>query len=279
MSNRPNHSASRRLTCWLVALAVLVAPLAVAAQPADAITEARQNYQNGKAQFDAGDYEGAILSFETANRLSPSPVLHFNIGLAHERLGNQSEALAHFKAYLQAMPNAANRELVEIKISRLESELGGGAPTPAPATPAPFTPAPVTPTPAAPTPAAPAPASPTPATPPAPAVAATTTPPGPAEAAPATSTGDPQLDRVAAIDVSAIRDRRAPLMAAAAPRPAPAPEPEKPTTPAYKQVWFWVVVGVAAIILIDVAAGGGSDSAAQSNGLSTPAAGPTLLRF
>ncbi|GAB4535683.1 MAG: hypothetical protein Tsb0020_50790 [Haliangiales bacterium] len=244
--------AIHQLTAWFAALAVLLAPLVAVAQPVDTMAEARQRYQAGKQLFDSGDYQGAIQEFEAANRLAPAPTLHFNIGLAHERLGQREEALTHFRAYLQKQPNASNRELVEIKISRLESELGitSTAPPPPAATTAP---------PPAPTGAA---TPPSPAVSPAPApntsAATTTTPPAPdgTTPPPMAATGDPMLDRVASINVASVRDQRAPLMADMSASSQAVEAEAAPSEPAYKSVWFWIVVGVSSLILLDVAFGG-----------------------
>lgn len=312
MTSAVQHTTTHRMVSWLVVLAVMLAPLAVPrAMAQDARAEARQHYVEGKSRFGAGDYQGAIQEFETANRLSPSPILHFNIGLAYERLGNKSEALRHYRTYLEEMPQAPNRSAVEGQIQRLEAELRQ-AQTPAPA-----------PTPVAPQPGAAAggaaggysgggivggvangsaggygsevAGAPRPApggasavtgqpawgagmqeTTPAPAGGLDTT----ATPAPAT-TGDPLLDRVAAIDVALIRDQRAEAInLAPAQHSADVPvegdqgEGEEEAKPPYKQVWFWVVAGVSAIILIDIATSDGDD---EINTFST--GGPALLRF
>jgi hypothetical protein len=266
MTKIHRDSIVHRLTALLAALAVVLAPAVVRAQPADTVTEARQRFQTGKQLFDAGDYRGAIREFEAANKLAPAPLLLFNIGLAHERLGEAAPALQYFKAYLEQMPNASNRSLVELKIARLENELAGGGQPPGTGVPA-GQPAPI-----APAPVAPAPSVSTQAT-----VPGGAAPVAPAAAAPAGATGDPMLDRVVAIDVSWVRDQRAPLMASTA-APAPAEAAQPASKPAHKQVWFWVVVGVSALILIDIMAGG-PDTAAQPGDASTSSSGATLLRF
>lgn len=271
MTQTHRDSIVHRVAALLAALAVVLAPVAVRAQPTDTVTQARQHFQSGKQLFDAGDYRGSIREFEAANKLAPAPLLLFNIGLAYERLGEAAPALQHFKAYLEQMPTASNRSLVEIKIDRLQSGVAGqpgagavtGAPAPIPA------PAPAV-VPGA-TPGAMPGAMPG-ATP-----GATIGVTGVPQSAPAASTGDPMLDRVAAVDVSWVRDQRAPLMAEAASAPvAEAPVPR--SKPAHKQVWFWVVVGVSALILIDIMAGG-SDTGAQPGDAAAPASGATLLRF
>lgn len=323
MTSAVQHTTTHRMISWLVVLAVTLAPLAVPrAMAQDVRAEARQHYMEGKSRFGAGDYQGAIQEFETANRLAPSPILHFNIGLAYERLGNKSEALRHYRTYLDEMPQAPNRSAVEGQIQRLEAELRQ-AQTPAPA-----------PTHVAPQPGAaaggaaggysgggmvggvanggtggygsevagapqPAPAGAgsgasavsgqpawgagTQETAPAPAGGLDTTDaPSPQPTSATAPTGDPLLDRVAAIDVALIRDQRAEAI-----NLAPAQESagvpvegdqgegeEEEAKPPYKQVWFWVVAGVSAIILIDIAT---SDGEGEVNTFST--GGPALLRF
>lgn len=269
MTKIHRDSITHRLTALLAAVAVLLAPVAVRAQPTDTVAEARQHFQSGKQLFDAGDYRGAIREFEAANRLAPAPLLLFNIGLSYERLGEAAPALQHFKAYLEQQPNASNRSLVEIKIARLEGELGQGQPTPG-QTPGQPGASPAPPTGQSPTDRGPT-WRPVPkhSTPP-----DWATVPQPGQPEQPAATGDPQLDRAAAIDVSWVRDQRAPLMASAAPEPV-AEAAAAPSKPAHKQVWFWVVVGVSALILLDIMAGG-PDTGAQPGAAGT---GATLLRF
>ena len=55
---------------------------------ADPAAEARAAYQRGADLYQAGKYRDAIAAFEDADRLKPSPALHFNIGQAWEKLGD-----------------------------------------------------------------------------------------------------------------------------------------------------------------------------------------------
>ena len=138
-----------------------------------------------------------------------------------------------------------------------------------------------------------------------------TNPVQPIPAGPA-PTGDPQLDRVASIDIGAIRAQRGnlgmapvggnpaqpavgggngvPTPAAAAASAQGAQGGDRPaktaTTPIYKKWWFWAIVLVGGYIVYDFAT---TDSSApgRSNSLSSMnAGGPTqvnagmpLLRF
>ncbi len=128
--------------------------------------------------------------------------------------------------------------------------------------------------------------------------AAATTPPAPD---PFASTGDPELDRVSHIDVGAIRAQRGLASSPGPAEQAPGPDgaqggaPDRPAAPPplddghrhkakplYKQWWFWVVLGVSAVILIDIATTG-NNSNAQPGALmrqdGAPSTGPVLLRF
>ena len=265
----------RRAAAVVVAAAMMLAPLAIGTASAQSPTDqARQHFTRGKELFASGEYRAAIGEFAAADKLAASPVLEFNIALCHERLGERGEAIRRYRLYLARVPTAKNRADVEQKIARLESEMkaeadaksappAGGVVPPGPAVP-------------------PAPGGATP----------------PESVAP---TGDPDLDRAARIDIGRLRAERrtaaapksGPPRTAAAPAraPAPATAPDrgerKKDKPIYKQWWFWVVAGVSAIIIINIATSK-SDSS-DGRALMTPfgdaqrgapdPGGAVLLRF
>ena len=276
--SRTSGGAGRAAVALLAAAALLAAPVAVRPALADdaGVAQARQHFQRGKQLFDAGDYRAAIAEFAAADRAAPSPMLEFNIALCHERLGERAEAVRRYRLYLERVPNATNRASVEAKIRTLEAEIAAEArPAPGPA-PGPVGPGPMPEQP-------PAEAAPEPPA------------PGPAEAAPA-PTGDEELDRVAAIDIGRVRAERQGAIGAPAPGAPPAqgegagaPPPAEPAAraskPLYKQWWFWVVAGVGAIILIDIATSDSSESDArglmlpEQRGPGAQPGGAVLLRF
>src|SRR5690606_18604127 len=138
----------------------------------------------------------------------------FNIGLAHDRLGEKAEAVRRYKAYLAQAPNAVNRAAVEQKVAALERELAAEEAAMAPQPQPPPQPQPAPPPEPTPAPPAPPAAEVAPAPPPA-------APPAPRSARPAYApTGDPELDRVARIDIQSIRDR---YRGRSRPEAAPAP--------------------------------------------------------
>jgi hypothetical protein len=271
------RSSARRLAhgvlALVVALGLLLAPARASAGPSKGDAHAR--YLKGKQRFDAGDYKAAIAHFEAADRIAPSPVLQYNIGLAYERMGDKAEAVARYRRYVDAMPDADNRAAVEAKLARLSDELAAEQPLEPPFAGE----------------AAPAPSGGRPdgvkggGTPAAPKAEANdsmavpladllepTDKPGVAPATPPSQLG---TERAADVDVGAVRDERRASGAMAmrpgepaideetpppigsyrghrdrAPEPAPAPSRARPL---HRQWWFWVAVGVGAIVLVDIA--------------------------
>lgn len=236
----------------------------------DARVKAREAYLNGRKLYDEGEYLKAIAEFKTADKLAPSGVNDYNIGLSHEKLGNRAEAVMFYRSYLTRVPDASNRASVEASIAKLEGELGADDARAAEEARL----------------AAEADAR-------AAEDAARRTPPpgGGTRGGGAAATGDPELDRVSAVDVNAIRDQRqvAPPTGGGAvaagggagggppPPMAPAGEPKK-SKPIYKQWWFWVVVGVSAYVLISIAAADSDNPQARQAGferLPMPSPGTT----
>lgn len=251
------------------AVVALGAPRDAAAQT-DPRTQAKAHYQQGKKLYDQGDYRGAIAEFQAADRLAPSGVNDFNIGLAHEALGERAEAIRAYRSYLVRMPDASNKAAVEASIQRLQVELDAAAESDAARR-------------AEEEAARRAEEEARRAEEEAARRAAEEARRAPDQgignpfgagsgaggaAAPTTSSGDPELDRVAAVDVGQVRAQRslAPPMAggggggAQAAQPAGGPAPEAPKAkPIYKQWWFWVVAGVSAYVLINILASDSDD--------------------
>jgi tetratricopeptide (TPR) repeat protein len=290
MRNRHLH----RLTIALLGAFLPLLLMSHAAQAQDVKAQAKQHFSAGEARFKAGDYRAAIAEFGAADQLVPSPILSYNIGLCHERLGEDDLAVQRYRDYLVRRPDAANRAQVEDRIAQAEQRLAAKKPA---------APAPVAPPATAEGPAAPKPA------PPAPPQAEGPAAPGPpteGPAAPSVATPPP------AGNVDEDLARRLPRRpGTAAPAPAPAPgagnglgalaqaspptrgdaemapplssEPSAPAEadkhskakPLYKEWWFWAVVGVSAIIVIDMASGSDSSNMAKQEA----PGGAVLLRF
>lgn len=104
-----------------------------AAVPGDNAAEARAAYRRGADLYRAGRYSAAIAEFQAADKLKPSPALHYNMGQAWEKLGDLKAALAAYARYLQLDPRAPNREAVERTMRSLEAKVATASPeTPSP---------------------------------------------------------------------------------------------------------------------------------------------------
>lgn len=102
--------------------------------------QAARAVKRGKAAAGAGDYPAAITAFEEAARLDPSPAVSFNLAVCHHasmlaalpedpvRVVHRDAAIASYRAYLDAAPDASDRADVE----RIIAEL---TPPPVPAAP------------------------------------------------------------------------------------------------------------------------------------------------
>jgi tetratricopeptide (TPR) repeat protein len=138
-------TAMKRLLPLLSVLALHAAPLAAQeavatealATEASASTdrEARALFDAGSVAFTEGRYESALRHFENAYALSPRPGMLFNIATAYDRMRRDAEALAHFRNYLEAVPDAPNRAEVEARIAVLEQALAQSAAQTVPAAP------------------------------------------------------------------------------------------------------------------------------------------------
>lgn len=125
------------------ALLVALAPLPALAQtptPAPAIDkaddeEARDLFQIGKDAFDEGRFERALKYFKEAYDLSHRAALLSNIGTAYDRLRRDQEAIDTYRKYLEQVPQAQNRKLIEERIRIIESALARSQPAPPAAVP------------------------------------------------------------------------------------------------------------------------------------------------
>lgn len=115
-----HHPFPNAPALWIAAT-LLCAHVTHAQAPVSADDElARNLFQAGKTAYESGNYEDALRYFEDSHARSHRPQLLYNIGQAADRLRNDQKALASFKAYLVALPDAENRAEVESRIRALE---------------------------------------------------------------------------------------------------------------------------------------------------------------
>jgi hypothetical protein len=67
---------------------------------ADTRSDAKAHFAAGMKLLDQGDQEHALKEFEAAYALIPSPKIQFNMGIAHQALGHNVEALDSFDLFL-----------------------------------------------------------------------------------------------------------------------------------------------------------------------------------
>lgn len=67
------------------------------------------------------DYLGAVDAYQKAVRLAPwVPELYYNLGVVQEKAGKASDAAGSFKLYLEAAPQAEDRDKVLERLGKLE---------------------------------------------------------------------------------------------------------------------------------------------------------------
>jgi len=242
---------------------VLIVLTSAPARAAD--TElAKAHFARGKQHYDAGKYREAITSFQAAAAIQGSPLLDYNIGRCHEKLGQLEAAIAAFRRYLVGKPEAQNRRAVQAKIAELQKRIAAGVPKD------PYEELEKNPPP--PPPPASAPAQPAPASRPA---AGAEESGGPRTPAPHRRVAPEEPPHEASLPQSWQQPlpTRAPSAAAPAPRPSPRPAPAAPRRdegPFYKQWWFWVAIAGGAVItgfVIGVATSGSSAPPSKTSGL------------
>jgi tetratricopeptide (TPR) repeat protein len=122
---------ARMRLVWAGALAAVVLFTSLAhAQQSSEDQQARALFDAGHTAYDAGRFEQALRYFREAYELSHRPALLFNIASAADRLLEIQTAIDAYQAYLDAMPNADNRELAMARIEFLRGRLAaqGGQP-------------------------------------------------------------------------------------------------------------------------------------------------------
>ncbi|HUB06412.1 MAG TPA: hypothetical protein VMB50_05405 [Myxococcales bacterium] len=122
------------------------------------LQKAKQLFEQGRTDYQAGRFRKAIEEFLAADKLKASPALVYNVAQAYGKLGDLSHAVEYYEDYLVRSPDASDRDAVKATIRNLQAKLQAepAAPVVVLANPTPA-PGPVAAAPAAtPPPAAPA---------------------------------------------------------------------------------------------------------------------------
>jgi PEGA domain len=110
-------------------LALVFVASSVFAQPAptpEEVQQAKVRWNEGKAFFDAGNFEAARVAFKQAYTIFPHPVFLQNLGEAELRSGRSVEAARHFEAFLRtsSSASASQRELAKKSLKKAAENLG-----------------------------------------------------------------------------------------------------------------------------------------------------------
>ncbi len=126
---------------WLLSAGQVVTPPAM--DEAERQRQAKVLLDEALKRYGAAQYESAIESFKAAYALAPAPGLLFNIAQAYRLWGKGHclDAQRTYRTYLQASPEAPNREKVETQLKGLERCARDEEHAPAPATEPPKPPA------------------------------------------------------------------------------------------------------------------------------------------
>jgi tetratricopeptide (TPR) repeat protein len=94
-------------------------------KPTDADVEGAQGaFKAGKARYDEGNRERAILYWEDAYRMDcTAHDLLINLATAYELQGNKEQALLALETYLKRVPESKKREQVSRRIEQLKSQI------------------------------------------------------------------------------------------------------------------------------------------------------------
>ncbi len=98
------------------------APTADDAPPSDDQI-GRAEFLRGRHAYDGGDYATALDAFQRALDLTGRVALYYNVGLAHDRLRHDDEALAAYRRFLAEVAEAPERAQVEGRVAALERAL------------------------------------------------------------------------------------------------------------------------------------------------------------
>lgn len=136
-------SLAGRALALALGLAVPTAgwPVLASAQTAAELDHARQLYSQGLTQEAAGDWAGALATFQQVSRIKLTPQVRFHIARCKENLGRLNEALGGYRMAQYEAEQAgdkgqdilgeikAARDALEKRIPKLVIERGEGADT------------------------------------------------------------------------------------------------------------------------------------------------------
>lgn len=116
----------------VLGVVLALAPMSWALPQADAQARspeeaARAHFRLGRTHYENGDFAQAAAEFQKAHRLSPEPLLLYNLYIAYRDANDLPQAAEALRAYLQTDEPIANRSQLEARLRALEQGLAGNA--------------------------------------------------------------------------------------------------------------------------------------------------------
>ena len=135
------------LRLLVISLLLATAP-AYAAPPDPTLARAKAIFDHAEAEYALAKYDAALAEYEQAFETRPLPGFLFNIGQCHRQLHHWERAGYFYRTYLEKLPAAKNRAVVESLIAEVEEQdRVQRAVVPEPVVVAPVTPPPAPPSP------------------------------------------------------------------------------------------------------------------------------------
>jgi hypothetical protein len=88
---------------------------------------AHAHSKQGKAYFEAGDYDRAVAEYQAAYDIDGKPTRLYNIAVSYEKKGDASQAVAYYQKYLAADPDGEVADYAREAIAALEKQLDDAA--------------------------------------------------------------------------------------------------------------------------------------------------------
>jgi len=82
---------------------------------------AREAYDRGRALYQSGQWAEALAAFREAHAAQPHPTVLLSIAECQDRIGNVHDAVATLEQYLEAVPDARDRDAISARIAAMRA--------------------------------------------------------------------------------------------------------------------------------------------------------------
>lgn len=106
---------------WIVMLVFLMT--CMQKSWADSIEDAKSYYALGQAQFEEGQFSDAIASFQQAEKYSPAALMDYNIAICFENLGDKVSAVRHYEKFLERTDDEVLKSEVQALLIELKKDV------------------------------------------------------------------------------------------------------------------------------------------------------------